>query len=85
MSPADLGNTSAVLDERKDDVDRAEGTVGSSFDPLVRLLDVRRVSTDDVNLFADVLDELRDRLPQSSPVLDRLREDVEKFSDHVKQ
>jgi hypothetical protein len=54
----------------KDDVDRANGTVGSSFGPVVLLRDVRRVSTDDVNLFADVLDDLRDRPPQSSPALD---------------
>jgi SMC interacting uncharacterized protein involved in chromosome segregation len=52
---------------------------------VVLLLDVRRVSTDDVNLFADVLDDLRERLPQSSPALDQLREDVEKVSDHVKE
>jgi len=30
---------------------------------VVLLLDVRRVSTDDVNLFADVLNGLRERLP----------------------
>jgi hypothetical protein len=85
MSPADLGNTSAVLDERKDDVDRAEGTVGSSFDPLVRLLDVRLASTDDVNRCADVLEGLRDGLPRPSPVLDELRQDVDESSDHVKK
>ena len=81
----DLGDSSALLDESKDDLDEANGIVGSSFRPLVRVLDVRRVSTDDVNLFPDVLDGLRDRLPQSSPVLDQLREDVEKFSDHAKE
>jgi hypothetical protein len=84
-SAADLGDTSAVLEERKDDVDGPRETVGSSFGPVVLLLDVRRVSTDDVNLFADVLDDLRDRPPQSSPVLDQLREDVGRFSDHVKK
>jgi methyl-accepting chemotaxis protein len=83
--PCDLGRSSAVLDEKQDDVDRAKETVASSFDLVVLLLDVRRVSTDDVNLFADALDGLRDRLPQSSPVLDRLREDVGNFSDHVEQ
>jgi hypothetical protein len=63
MSPADLGDTSPVLDKRKDDVDRTTGTVGSSFDPRLGLLDVRCVSRDDVNLFVDVLDGLRDLLP----------------------
>jgi hypothetical protein len=43
------------------------------------------VSTDDVNLFPDDLDDLRDRLPQSSPVVDRVRDDVEKLWDHLKQ
>ena len=57
----------------------------SPFGPVVLLLDVRRVSTDDVDLFADGIDGPRDRLPHSSPVLDRLRENVGKFSDHLKQ
>jgi hypothetical protein len=42
--------------------DRASGTVGPSFGPLVPLLDARRVSTDGVNLFANVLEGLRDDL-----------------------
>jgi len=84
MSPADLGNTSAVLDESKDDVDRAEETVGPSFGPLLVLLDVRPEWTDDLNPFSPVLEGFRNCVPQSSPVLDRLQEDVGKFSDHVK-
>jgi hypothetical protein len=59
--------------------------VGSSSGPLVHLLDVRRVSTDDVNLFADVLEGLRDGLPPPSPVLDKLREDLEESSHDVKE
>jgi len=52
---------------------------------VVGLLDVRLASTDDVNVFANVLDGLRDGLPQPSPVLDQLREDVEESSDRVKE
>ena len=59
--------------------------MGSSFDHLVRLLDVRPVSTDDVNLFADVLEDPRDSLPQPSPVLDQFREDVEETFNNVKE
>jgi hypothetical protein len=74
-----------VLDERKDDVDASKETVGSSFGPLLPLLDGALASTDDVNLFADVLEGLRDGLSQPSPVLDELREDVEESSDHLEQ
>jgi hypothetical protein len=84
-SPADLGQTSAVLDERKDDLDPIKETVGSSFGRLLPLLDVRLASADDLNLFSPVLEGLRDGLSQPSPVLDELREDVEESSDHLKE
>ena len=59
--------------------------MGSSFAPVVRLLDARLASTDDVNLFSDVLDGLRHGTSQPSAVLDELREDVEESSDHLKE
>jgi hypothetical protein len=60
--PADLGDTSAVLEERKDDIDQPRRIVGSSLGLLVVLRDVRPVSTDDVNPFSPALEGLRDRL-----------------------
>ena len=80
MSPADLGNTSAVLDERKDDRDRPSETVGSSFGPLLPLLDVRPDWTDDLNPFSPALEGIRNGLRQPSHVLDELREDLDESS-----
>jgi hypothetical protein len=83
--PCGPRETLAVLDERKDDVDRPKETVTLSFGSLLPLPDVRSTSTDDVNLFSAVLEVLRDDLPQSSPVLEELRDDVEKSSHDVKE
>jgi len=55
------------------------------FGRLVGLRDLRLAKAEVVNLFANVLDGLRDGLPQTSPVLDQLRDDVEETSLHVKQ
>jgi hypothetical protein len=52
---------------------------------VLPLLDVRVAKTDDLNLFAPALEALRDGLPQPSPVLDELREDLEESSDHLKE
>ena len=60
-------------------------SVRSSFGSLVGLLDVRLVKVDDVDVLADVFDGLGDGLPQPSPVLDELREDVEESSPHLKE
>jgi hypothetical protein len=84
-SPADIGDTSAVLEERKDDVDRPRETVGSSFGLLVVLRDVRPVSTDDVNPFSPSLQGLRDRLSRPRPLLDELREDRDESSHYGKR
>jgi hypothetical protein len=84
-SPPDLGHPSSLLDERKDDGDRAKGTVGSSSDPLVHLLDVRRVSTDDLDLFSPALAGLRDGLSRPCPLLDELREDRDESSHYRKK
>jgi hypothetical protein len=85
LSPADLGHTLAVVDERTDDVDQTKETVGSSYGYLLPLLDVRQASTDAVNVFSPVRDGLRDGLRLSSPVLDELREDLEESSHDVKE
>ena len=84
-SPADLGQTSAVLDVRKDDLDQTKGTAGSFFGPLVHLLDVRRAKADDKNLFADLLEVLPDGLPPLSTVLAERREDLEESAHDVKK
>ena len=84
-SPADPAHTSAVLDERKDDVHPTNETVGPLLGRMVGLLDVRLVSTDDVNVFGNVLDRPGDGLPWPPPVLEQLGADVEESSDHVKE
>jgi hypothetical protein len=63
----------------------AKGTVGSSSDPLVPLLDVRRVSTDDLDLFSPALAGLRDGLSRPCPLLDELREDRDESSHYRKK
>jgi hypothetical protein len=89
LSPSDARapdvQTSAVLDERNDDVEPTKETVGLSFGPLLPLLDVRSTSTDDLNLFAAVLESLRHDLPQPSPVRGELRDDLEESSHDVKE
>jgi len=84
-SPADPAHTSAVLDERKDDVHPTNETVGPLLGRMVGLLDVRLVSTDDVNVFGNVLDRPGDGLPWPPPVLEQLGADVEESSDHVEE
>jgi hypothetical protein len=78
----DLGDTSAVLAERKPDVDRPRQTVGSSFALLIVLLDVRFVSTDDVNPVSPALQGLRDRLSRRTPLLEELREGRDESSQY---
>jgi hypothetical protein len=45
----------------------------------------RLARADDVNLFAAVLEGLRHGMPQPSVVLDELREELEKSSDHLEE
>jgi hypothetical protein len=54
--------------------------VGSSFAPLLLLLDVRLAKADVLESFPPVLEGLRDGLPPPSPVLDELREEREESS-----
>jgi hypothetical protein len=51
--------------------------VGSSFDPLLLLLDVRPAKVDDLDLSSPALAGLRDRLSRSCPLLDEPRDDRE--------
>jgi methyl-accepting chemotaxis protein len=66
------------LDRSLHDLDRIKERVGRSSAHLPLLLDVRLAST-------DVLEDLRDGAPQSSPVFEELREDLEESSHHVKE
>ena len=49
--------------------------MGSPSGPLLPLLDVRRISTDDLNLVSPALAGFRDRLSRPCPLLDELRAD----------
>jgi hypothetical protein len=56
--------------------------VGSSFGLLVVLLDVRFVSTDDVNPLSPARQGLRDRVSRRTPILDELRDDRDESSHY---
>jgi hypothetical protein len=70
---------------RQADVDRAEGTVGSSFGPLVGVLDVCRAKGDELTRFADVLEVLPDALPLPPAVLGALRPDLDESLHDVNE
>ncbi len=76
---ADLGHSSPVLDERKADRDRFTETVGSSSGPLLLLLDVRLVSSDDRNPLSPVRGELRNLLGRPRPDGGKLRDDLKRI------
>ena len=59
--------------------------MGSPSGPLLPLLDVRRISTDDLNLVSPALAGFRDRLSRPCPLLDELRADRDESSHHGKK
>jgi hypothetical protein len=76
-SPADLGLASAVLDERKDDLDPFQETVGSSSGLLLDFSDALSRSADDFGSFESVPESVQHVLDDSPHVLESLRHGLE--------
>jgi hypothetical protein len=68
-----------ALNQWPDDLDGIQETVGSSPGSLVRLFDVRLVSTDELNLLSPVLPSLQAFLEKPRALLEGLRPDLEKI------